>query len=250
MTVSSNQALGYSKILAADRTAWQAAKNAGPKSIAFSVDPDVTVTFSAEAMELMRRRDVSDDSVQQFADIMARVESVNTLADPKGFLRSLTGSEMEVLRQVHCLADSINIQNLSLEGAANLLTQPGSGQDLNNDGLTTTGAANSFTFPPRNAPDFFKAAWEAATEGMSPLEIPTHMIFAVGLANLGLEPGDPNWHNPYDDPNYDYRGEVNRIMDSLDYALNMGWISIDRYQHDMGFYEHLTEAMGQESFTG
>lgn len=244
MTVLSTQSTGFSKIIAADRAAWQAAKNAGPKSIACSSDPDVTVTFSAEAMELMRRREVSDDSAQLFADIMAKAESNNAMANPKGFLNTLTGSEMEVLRQVHCLADTINIRNLSMEGAANLLTQPGSGQDLNNDGLTTTGAANSFTFPPNNAPASFKSAWKSATEGMSPLEIPTHMIFAVGLANLGLEPGDPNWHNPYADPDYDYLGEVNRIMEGLDYALNMGWMSMDRYQHDMGFYQRLTEAMG------
>lgn len=242
MTVSSATAATLAAGIAADRAAWRAAKNAGPTSVATS-DPDVTVTFSAEAVELMRRREVAATSVQQFADITAQAQAANAQANPKAFLNSLSSAQMEVLRQVHSLADPIHIATLSQEGAANLLVPPGCQQDMNNDGLTTTGAGNSFAFPPRNAPASFKAAWANASEGLSPLEIPTQMIFAVGLANIGREPGDPNWQNPYADPGYDYQGAVNGIMDSIEYAFKMGMMSNDHYQRDISFYRRLSEAM-------
>lgn len=103
---------------------------------------------------------------------------------------------MEVLRKVHSLANTIEGNSLSNEGAANLLAQPGAARDYNNDGLHTIGAGHMFAFPPDNAPAAFKQAWAEASENKELLDIPTQMIFAAGIANIGKEVGDPNWHNP------------------------------------------------------
>lgn len=250
MSVSSVAASNYAAIFAASGPAACPAKDAASGTAATtpstptSSGPDVVVTLSKKAIEQMQRLKISTENVQQFKDILAKANASKAQADPKAFLHSLSSSDMEVLRQVHCLADSINISSLSQEGAANLLIQPGSAQDLNNDGLTAVGAGYGFTFPPQNAPESFKAAWASATEGMSGLDIPTHMIFAVGLANIGREPGDPNWRNPYADPSYDYQGAVSRSMDSLKFSYEHGGMSMERYQREMDFYTRLTKAMG------
>ena len=79
---------------------------------------------------------------------------------------------------------------------------------------------------------------------MSDLDIPTHMLFAVSLANPGAMPGDPDWRNPYADPGYDYKGAINGIMDHLKDAFGQNMISLQKYQHDQAFYTRLLSAMG------
>lgn len=209
-----------------------------------SASPDAVITLSSKAIDLMQRRQVSDEATRQFKGILAKANTSNAQADPKVFLNGLSPSEMETLRAVHSLGNSINVSSLSNEGAANLLVQPGSAQDLDNNGLTSIGAGNLITFPPQNAPESFKAAWASASEGMSELDIPTHMIFAVGLANIGREPGDPNWHNPYADSNYDYKGAVGSIKSALEYQYSKNMMSQEQYQKDMIFYNRLSKNMG------
>lgn len=226
---------------------------AGATQASASSSPDVVVTLSSKAMELLRARQVSDETTAKFKDILARADAANAQQNPKAFLSSLSTADMEVLRQVHSLADTINVSTLNNEGAANLLVQPGSAQDLDNNGLTAIGAANTITFPPQNAPESFKAAWNSATEGMSFGDIPTQMIFAVGLANIhhdpstgqttSISPDDPNWRNPYADPNYDYRGAVGKVISGLEYQYAQKMISQTQYEHDMSFYNRLSQAL-------
>lgn len=205
---------------------------------------DLTANVAAlsdKSVALMHQRKMSDDEVETFQSILQKVQQTD---DPKAALRSLSADELDVVRQAHGLAEPIKISVLSDEGAANLLNAPGYTHDLNNDGLTTIGEANMFTFPPENAPASFKAAWEEASEGRSIMDIPTHMIFAVGLANIGREPGDPNWVNPYASPDYDYGNAVSEIMDSVEYQYNHNMMSFEQYQKNMSFYNKLTTAMG------
>lgn len=131
--------------------------------------------------------------------------------------------------------------------------QPGSARDLDNNGLTSIGAANMFTFSPENAPEAFKVAWASATDGMSFADIPTQMIFAVGLANIhydartgrvtSTEPRDPGWRNPYADPGYDYAGAVADLMGKLKHEFLQGLLTTAQYQHDMSFYTRLADAL-------
>jgi hypothetical protein len=256
MNVPLVAASSYATVDSVSKTSSHAARNGASNSSTgtMSVGPDVVVTFSDKALELMHLRDVSDETARQFQDILAKAESANASASPKAFLNNLSPSEMEVLRKVHSLGAPIQISSLTNEGAANLLVQPGSARDLDNNGLTSIGIGNMITFPPENAPASFKAAWNSATEGMSFGDIPTQMIFAVGLANLhydpvsgrvtSVEPGDANWRNPYADPNFDYKGAVNDAMAALKFNYQHGGMSKEKYQQDMAFYSRLTEAMG------
>ena len=204
---------------------------------------DLTANITAlsdKSVALMHQRSMSDEAVTTFQNILQKVQEIH---DPRAALRSLSAEELDVVRQAHSLAESINISVLSDEGAANLLNAPGHTKDLNNDGLTTIGEGNMLTFPPDNAPASFKAAWEEASDGLSTMDIPTHMIFAVGLANIGREPGDPNWVNPYASPDYDYGAAVSEIIESVEYQYNHNMMSFEQYQKNMSFYNTLTEAL-------
>jgi hypothetical protein len=256
MNVSLMAASSYAAIDSISKASTYKAQNAANNSSTSttSAGPDVVVTFSEKALELLRLRNVSDKTTQQFQDILARAKTKNGSASPKDFLNTLSSSDMEVLRMVHSLADPIKISSLTNEGAANLLVQPGSARDLDNNGLTSIGAGNLLTFPPENAPASFKAAWASATEGMSFGDIPTQMIFAVGLANIHYDPAtgqvttvgpdDPNWRNPYADPNFDYKGAVSDAIDALNFTYQHGGMSKNKYQQDIAFYSRLSDAMG------
>lgn len=212
------------------------------------------VSISEEARSLLAARQVSETDVQSLQALLARAQQSGAAGDPKAFLGSLSREELGVLQRAQCLAEPIDVSSLSYEGAANLLVEPGKAQDLDNNGLTQVGEANLMVFPPQNAPESFKAAWKKASEGMSPLDLPGHMVLKVGIANIrrdpvsgmsySLQPGDPGWVNPYADPNFDYRKEVGAIMDGLSYEVEHAMISRNQFEKDMGFYRRLTEAMG------
>lgn len=223
------------------------------------VMPDVpqdsaVVTFSAKAQELLKMRDVSGAQQETFKLVLQKAESVNARADPKAFLRTLSGSEIEALQMAHSLAQPIDVNTINEEGAANLLAQPGSEKDIDNNGLTRVGAGDFITFPPNDAPESFKAAWATATAGKSFGDIPSQMILSIGISNMhsdpatgqpvAVSPDDPAWRNPYADANYDYAGAVQKIMDGLSYDKSRNLISEPQFKHDMDFYEHLATAMG------
>lgn len=102
-----------------------AAKNAATATKT-STSPDAVFTLSSKAVDLMQRRQISDEATGQFKDILARANASNAQSAPKAFLNGLSPLEMETLRTVHSLAGSINVSTLTNEGAANLLVQPGS----------------------------------------------------------------------------------------------------------------------------
>jgi hypothetical protein len=117
-------------------------------------------------------------SMQALADKQNAVDAIRakgsawgsasvTSGGAKGFLASLSAEDLALLQQAKGLAATINVSSLSEEGAANLLLDRESHVDLNNDGLVEVGAAKIITFPPVNAPQSVKDAWEAATAGMS-----------------------------------------------------------------------------------
>jgi hypothetical protein len=85
----------------------------------------------------------------------------------KGFLASLNAQDLALLQQAKGLASTINVAALSEEGATNLLVDHAAQVDLNNDGIVEVGIGKMMMFPPPNAPQAAKDAWEAATAGMS-----------------------------------------------------------------------------------
>lgn len=113
-------------------------------------------------------------STQALADKQSAVDAIRAKSSAsvasggaKGFLASLNAQDLALLQQAKGLAGTINVASLSEEGAANLLLEHAAQVDLNNDGIVEVGIGKMMTFPPPNAPQAAKDAWEAATAGMS-----------------------------------------------------------------------------------
>lgn len=115
--------------------------------------------FSDYSLQMLNRRKLSQQDLTDFGHILNKASS--TTKAPKNFLKSLSQAELAVVQKAHSLANTININQLSTEGAANLLTQPDPDfrVDLNNDGLVEIGEAKTFSFPPPNAPNHVKEGW-------------------------------------------------------------------------------------------
>ncbi len=105
-----------------------------------------------------------DRNRAQFLDIADRAAAAG--GDAKTFLSSLSPAERSILQEVHGLGEPIEVASLTEEGAANLLQVPGYGTDANGDGFTMVGMSATIQFPPGDAPEAVRSAFENATAGM------------------------------------------------------------------------------------
>lgn len=187
--------------------------------------PAAGAVFSSRSLDLMQRRNISDQEQQGFADILAQAKSASAGSDPKAFLNNLSPAEMELLRKVHSLAAPINVAVLDFEGAYNLLTAPGEARDLNNDGLLGVGIGKGWQYPPPNAPEAVKKAWEEATAGIPEsekwLKMAPFMAASIS-ANIkpdksGLyEPGEAGYRNIYAEPGFSYTRQISDILRQME----------------------------------
>ncbi len=153
------------------------------------------VNFSALSMERLRNRNISEQGISNFSDILQQAKTSDKSA--KQFLSELSSEQLKLVQKANGLADKINITTLSTEGAQNLLSQPDGTDrvDLNNDGFVEVGVAKTIQFPPVNAPQHIKNAWDKATEGLSEidkatLELSLH-ITVYGVNIEGVEKPQP-----------------------------------------------------------
>ncbi len=167
--------------------------------------------FEKEDRDNMARRGVSDETQLRFAQIVQDAATNGAYDNPIAYIRSLPSDDIEVLRQVHCLAETSGVTSVRTEeGAMNLLLPREQQVDTNNDGLVTTGIANGIRVPPPNAPQAVKDAWKEMTKGMSigdRLKAEAPFLLAQLTANLKAddsgqvigfyEPGDENYTNPF-----------------------------------------------------
>lgn len=179
------------------------------------------LSFSNRSLDLMQGRGITDQERDSFADILSTASSTGGCSNPKAFLNSLSANDMELLRKVHCLAAPISVAGLDYEGAYNLLMAPGEAKDLNNDGLLGIGAGKMWEYPPPNAPEAVKKAWEEATAGVPESEKwlkMTPFMAASISANLKpdnsgfYEPGEEGYRNIYADPNFSCTRQVQDIL--------------------------------------
>ena len=146
--------------------------------------------FSATDLSLLSQRQLSPDDISAFKDILT--EAKNSHLPKHQFLLTLEPTDLAILQKVNGLAEPIAVNNLTAEGATNLFATP-SGEglvDLNNDGIVKIGEANTLHFPPVNAPQYVKDAWDKATEGLDFFDKATmeltmhHMVYGVQLDGI------------------------------------------------------------------
>lgn len=184
---------------------------------------------------------------ESFGHILGKAYEQGGYVAPHTFLSSLSGTELTTVQRAHLLADPIQVDSLSEEGALNLLLPPAAQVDLNRDGLTQSGTAYSLKFPDSSTPPAVVQAWEQATDGMPEGERMTYelkMKLPVLLANIEIdqqgryvrtrEPGDPDFVNPMDSDSYSFDSVAQSWMDHLTYLQNQ--IDPAQYAKDMEFW--------------
>ena len=187
---------------------------------------------------------------QDYGQILVRALEDGGYADPKAFLRSLSTEDLAVAQEVHRLADRVAVDELSEEGALNLLIPPPAQVDLDRDGLTRSGAAWGLRFPDSNTPLAVAQAWEEATAGMS---MKDRMLYEFQMklplltANIACDeegrflhcygPGDPGFTNPMASDDYSY---VEAAQERLDYLERFRkQMPAGRYEEDTSFWTKL-----------
>lgn len=191
---------------------------------------------------------------QGFGAIVGKAIAEEGYVDPKGFLASLSREDLATLQSVHLLAEPINIESLTEEGALNLLLPPPAQVNLNADGITQSGASQRLAFPNSNTPREVVDAWEAATAGMPWAErsmFELKMIMPTLLANIEVDadgqfvgqrgPGDPGYRNPMSEAGYSYREAVQSMIDALDFQKQQ--MPRKQFEEQMAFWRLFNEEL-------
>jgi len=116
--------------------------------------------------ELAAIRGTAANDQTAYAGILNRAYGQNGMDDPVAFLKSLSPQEQSVVQRVHSLVKPIDPSMMTKEGAYNLLLPDGYQVDFNHDGIQEVGAAKTITFPPVDAPEQLRQAWQTATQNM------------------------------------------------------------------------------------
>ncbi|MCF2948523.1 hypothetical protein L0668_10430 [Paraglaciecola aquimarina] len=212
-----------------------------------------SINLTQRSLELLHRRDVNDSEIAEFQQLLnhAQTEMADTGKSSKQFLQSMDADELSLLRKVNSLAENIYVSGLSEEGATNLIKQPDHSDrvDLNNDGIVEVGLSRSLVFPPVNAPDFVKQAWDEATKGMKETDVmmlQLHMHIAVfgvqieGQAAKTPQAPEQQWSTE------GIQKLFSGLYGALEFAVNLdGWT--DNHKMKKAFYERFNQALASNS---
>ncbi|WP_292950517.1 MULTISPECIES: hypothetical protein [unclassified Neptuniibacter] len=208
--------------------------------------------LTTESTNLLQLRGLSSEQVDLFSDLLdAANHQLDNDKSAKQVLSSMSQDEMKLLQKATGLADPIDVNSLSTEGAANLLAQPDhTGMvDINNDGIVEIGKAKMVTFPPINAPDSVHQAWEKATEGMAEGE-KMIMQFHMHVATYGLEingqntkealPPEEQWSST------GWQQLLKELRSALEFSVAMdGWDRTNLVRQD--FYDKFESELRQQN---
>jgi hypothetical protein len=113
----------------------------------------------------------------------ANANNVN-MSNAKDFLNSLTKEELSTLQNYTRLADEINVDNLSDEGAYNLLLHHYEKYDFNNDGVTEDGIAKTSGMIPQSLGNDEKKALVETFNSMDFKDVMTASILFIKLPRV------------------------------------------------------------------
>lgn len=102
------------------------------------------------------------------------------LKDAKAFLAELSRDELRTLQKFEGLADAIDVDSLSAEGAYNLLLHDYEKYDFDGDGSVMRGAARTLATIPQNMDDETKKVWVKTLNAMG------DDLIAVSMLTMSL----------------------------------------------------------------
>lgn len=118
-----------------------------------------------------------------FKTIQAKAqESGITLDNAIDFVESLTEEGKALLKRYHGLYDDIVTDNMSKEGAYNLIMEQSKRADLNGDGIINIGSEVSVAFPPIDFPAGFNEIYTDALYGMQEKGASTRELYRFSFS--------------------------------------------------------------------
>ncbi len=208
------------------------------------------ISFSIVSNEKLQQRQLSNVEISDFQSLLneARKDMYSQELTAKETLQSMSADELSLIQKANCLAHSIKVDELSNEGAINLLQQPDGSEyvDLNNDGLVEVGEGKRIIYPPVNAPEFVKEAWDQATASMNEadkmfMELHMHTaMYGVHIDGMPTQPiisQDEQWSEQGIDELFA------RLRDGLEFQMrHSGWS--DNLEMQRRFYNRFEEVLG------
>lgn len=187
--------------------------------------------------ELAAIRGTGTNDQTAYAGILNRAYSQNGMDDTVAFLNSLSQQERSIVQRVHGLANSIDPSTMSKEGAYNLLLPDGYQVDFNHDGIQEEGGARTITFPPVDAPEQLRQAWQTATQNMDEKDRMLYQmrmhIMLYGI-NINDQPG--RTLTPSDQIDSCRLG-LDKSLAWLEYTKAS--LSVEQYERDKAFFSDM-----------
>ena len=189
--------------------------------------------LASRDLVLLQRRDVAPEERAAYEYLLAEFSASRVGGEePQAFLDSLSEAGIDLLRKVHSFPPDtpVNPGSMTTEEALNFILPDSRQVDLDNDGLlSSANGAKSWRFPPVNAPQEVKDAWEEATRDLSErdvmlfsgmfmvLTIEANLKYDAAGNPVGLyQPGDPEYSNPFAEPDFSYRNMVDDMLSRLE----------------------------------
>lgn len=178
------------------------------------------------------RRDYQAPFAESFELIYAKVQEQDVkLSNAKSFLESLSQSELRTLQKYSGLADSINIDSLSAEGAYNLLMHDNEQYDFDGNGSAEVGIGKHFLPIPKNMPADVQEAYISAMNSLDDKDKLMAMTLTFDPAHL-----DSVINNkPYTPTNMDYNYLKSRVENMLN-PQNGGYTSPETKESITAFW--------------
>lgn len=178
------------------------------------------------------RKDYQAPYANQFEAIYnkAKAEDVN-LSNAQEFLNTLSQSELQTLQKYTGLADAINVNSLSAEGAYNLLLHDKEQYDFNGDGVAQVGIGKHFLPVPTNMPEDVRDAYISAMNTLSDKDKLMAMTLTLDPAYLKATMNN----EPYEPTTMDY-GYLKTQVESRLNPTNGGYTSTEAKQAYTAFW--------------
>jgi len=117
---------------------------------------------------LLKSRGLSDIEINDFHNIVSDAKNHNNANE---FLSNLSIEDRDLVKKANSYGRSLTdneIGSMTEEGARNMLVNQDyrAYVDFNNDGVVDKGIGKSFSFPPPNAPEDVKNAWDKTLESL------------------------------------------------------------------------------------
>ncbi len=216
-----------------------ATPGAGREPVSDSASSSVSTQndeIAAREYTLLKIRGLSDDEIERFQTIKDEVANATSA---KAFLLGLSAADRALVKKANSYAMPLSdggIQSMSEEGARNMLVTQDERTyvDYNNDGVVDKGVGKMLIFPPPNAPEEVKDAWEKTVSSFPEKDrLLASSVFMVESvqANIKIDaqgnpigvysPGDDGYTNIFPTTLDEWQNLLNKTEDYLNWVASV-----------------------------